>query len=75
MNGIRPYRQIVRRLKRILKLQESWREQDRLSKRLLQDCAVDLHPRPISIRQRKLKSVQQLTSQKNSRQLQGTRHT
>ena len=96
MNGIQLYQQIVRRLKRILRRQESWREQHRQSQRLFQearladsalravpsgtsaspgilDGAVDL--RPISTRQRKLKSVQQLTNQKNKRQLQGARPT
>ena len=96
MNGIQIYQQIVRRLKRILRRQESWREQHRQSQRLFQearladsalravpsgtsaspgilDGAVDL--RPISTRQRKLKSVQQLTNQKNKRQLQGARPT
>ena len=98
MNGIQLYQQIVRRLKRILRRQESWREQHRQSQRLLQearladsalraapsgmsaspgllDGAVDLRPRPLGTRQRKLKSVQQLTNQKNKRQLQGARPT
>ena len=98
MNGIQLYQQIVRRLKRILRRQESWREQHRQSQRLLQearladsalraapsgasaspgllDGAVDLRPRPLGTRQRKLRSVQQLTNQKNKRQLQGARPT
>ena len=98
MNGIQLYQQIVRRLKRILRRQESWREQRRQSQRLFQevrladsalraapsgtsaspdllDGAVDLRICPLGTRQRKLKSVQQLTNQKNKRQLQGARLT
>ena len=98
MNGIQLYQQIVRRLKRILRRQESWREQRRQSQRLFQearladsalraapsgtsaspgllDGAVDLRPHPLSIRLRRLRSVQQLTNQKNNRQLQGARST
>ena len=96
MNGIQLYQQIVRRLKRILRRQESWREQQRRSQRLFQETrladsalraapsgtsaspvllsgAVDLRHHPLSTRQRKLRSVQQLTNQKNNRQLQGAR--
>ena len=98
INGIQLYQQVVRRLKRILRRQENWREQQRQSQRLFQearladsalraapsgtsaspglmDGAVDLRTRPLSTRQRKLKSVQQLTNQKNKRQLQGARPT
>ena len=98
MNGIQLYQQIVRRLKRILRRQENWREQHRQSQRLFQearladsalraapsgtsaspgllDGAVDLRPHPLSIRLRRLRSVQQLTNQKNNRQLQGARST
>jgi len=98
MNGIQLYQQIVRRLKRILRRQENWREQHRQSQRLFQEArladsalraapsgtsaspgllygAVDLRPHPLSIRLRRLRSVQQLTNQKNNRQLQGARST
>ena len=98
MNGIQLYQQIVRRLKRILRRQESWREQHRQCQKLFQearladsalraapsgtsaspgllDGAVDLRPHPPSTRQRRLRSVQQLTNQKNNRQLQGARPT
>ena len=96
MNGIQLYQQIVRGLKRILRRQEIWREQQRRSQRLFQEArladsalraapsgasaspgllsgTVDLRPHPLSTRQRKLRSVQQLTNQKNNRQLQGAR--
>ena len=96
MNGIQLYQQIVRRLKRILRRQESWREQQRRSQRLfreariadsalraapsgtstspdLLDGVVDLRPCPLSTRLRRPKRVQQLTNQKNNRQLQGAR--
>lgn len=98
MNGIQLYQQIVRRLKRILGRQESWRDRHRQSQRLFQearladsalraapsgtsaspgllDGAVDLRPHPLSTRLRRLRSVQQLTNQKNNRQLQGARST
>ena len=98
LNGIQLYQQVVRRLKRILRRQEAWREQQRETQKLfldarladsalraapsgtsaspgLMDGAVDLHPRPLSTRQRKLKSVQQLTNQKNAHQLSGARST
>lgn len=98
LNGIQLYQQIVRRLKRILRRQEAWREQTRQERDLIQDAlladsalraapsgtsdssgildgAIDLRRKPLSIRQRKQRSVQQLTNQKTARQLQGARST
>lgn len=98
LNGVQLYQQILRRLKRILRRQEIWREEQRRSQKTilearlaasalraapsgpsaspgLQDGAIDLCPRQVSARKRKLRSVQQLTNQKNIRQLSGARST
>ncbi len=98
LNGIQLYQQIVRRLRRILRRQEAWREQTRQVRSLIQetrladsalraapagtsassgllDGAVDLQRKPLSARQRKQQSVQQLTNKKAARQLSGARST
>ena len=94
LNGIQLYQQVVRRLKRILRRQEAWREKKRDAQRIflearladsalraapsgasaspgLKDGAIDLRPNRLSIRQRKIQSVQYLTNQKTNRQLSG----
>jgi hypothetical protein len=98
LNGIQLYQQVVRRLKRILRRQESWRDKKRDAQRVflearladsalraapsgtsaspvLKDGAIDLRPNRLSIRQRKMQSVQYLTNKKNNRQLSGAHPT
>ena len=98
LNGIQLYQQVVRRLKRILRRQEAWREKKRDAQRVflearladsalraapsgtsaspvLKDGAIDLRPNRLSIRQRKMQSVQYLTNKKNNRQLSGAHPT
>ena len=98
LNGIQLYQQVVRRLKRILRRQEAWRDKKRdaqkvfLEARLadsalraapsgtsasagLKDGAINLRPNRLSIRQRKIQSVQYLTNKKTNRQLSGAHPT
>jgi hypothetical protein len=98
LNGIQLYQQVVRRLKRILRRQEAWRDKKRDAQRVflearladsalraapsgtsaspvLKDGAIDLCPNRLSIRQRKMQSVQYLTNKKNNRQLSGAHPT
>lgn len=98
LNGIQLYQQIVRRLKRILRRQDDWRDQQRQMRKVIQearladsalraapsgtsaspcllDGAIDLRPKPLSIRQRKIQSVQYLTNQKSKCHLSGARPT